>query len=164
MMNSEKDGKNNDKRPALLLLNGPNLNMLGRRNPDQYGSFTLVDVEQSCKHLANSKGFELFCFQSNHEGQLIDRIHEAIDYCDGMLINPGAFTHYSYALRDAIEICPFPVMEIHISDISKREDFRKISVVKDVCCAQVAGFGLDSYKIGIEQLIRIIREKENIPL
>lgn len=147
------------ERPAIMLLHGPNLNMLGRRDPGQYGSFTLKDIEHSLRLQADELGYELYCFQSNHEGLLIDKIHETMDFCVGMLLNAGALTHYSYALRDAIELCPVPVMEIHISDIQKRESFRRVSVIKDVCCGQISGFGMDSYRIGLEQLVRLLERK-----
>lgn len=145
--------------PMLLLLNGPNLNMLGRRDPAQYGTFTLADVENLTRQAAAAQGYGLECFQSNHEGDLIDRIQQASGQFAGILLNAGALTHYSYALRDAIESCHLPVMEIHISDIHKREPFRQISVIHPVCCGQVAGFGLDSYRIGAEQLCKLLEGK-----
>lgn len=151
-------------RPCLLMLHGPNLNMLGRRDPQQYGTFTLSDIERTAAAAAKTRGFTLRSFQSNHEGDLIDRIHEAMDYCAGMLINPGALTHTSYALRDAIELCPVPVMEVHISDISKREDFRRHSVIRPVCCGQVAGHGLRGYDMAINQLAdRILANMSDAP-
>ncbi|NLW11552.1 MAG: type II 3-dehydroquinate dehydratase [Clostridiaceae bacterium] len=147
------------ERPAIMLLHGPNLNMLGRRDPGQYGSFTLKDIEHSLRMQADALGYDLYCFQSNHEGYIIDKIHETMDFCAGMLLNAGALTHYSYALRDAIELCPVPVMEIHISDIQKREDFRRVSVIKDVCSGQISGLGRDSYRIGLEQLVNLLTQK-----
>lgn len=145
----------------LLLLNGPNLNMLGMRDPAQYGTFTLADVEALCRRTAETRGWSLDCYQSNHEGDLVDRIQQAIGRYDGILLNAGALTHYSYALRDAIELCRLPVMEIHISDIQKREPFRQNSVIHAVCCGQVAGFGIDSYKLGTEQLCRLLKGQTN---
>ncbi|HBP38073.1 MAG TPA: type II 3-dehydroquinate dehydratase [Clostridiales bacterium] len=141
----------------LLLLNGPNLNMLGRRDPKQYGTFTLADVEELTRRTAAGFGYGLDCFQSNHEGDLVDRIQAAIGQYAGILINAGALTHYSYALRDAIELCGLPVMEIHISDIYKREPFRHLSVIHPVCCGQVVGLGLDSYRLGTEQLCQVLK-------
>lgn len=158
--NSTSNRNIEKERPAIMLLHGPNLNMLGRRDPGQYGSFTLKDIEHSLRLQANELGYDLFCFQSNHEGFIIDKIHETMDFCVGMLLNAGALTHYSYALRDAIELCPVPVMEIHISDIHKREDFRRTSVISEVCSGQISGFGLDSYRMGLEQLIRQLAQKE----
>lgn len=143
----------------LLLLNGPNLNMLGHRDPAQYGTFTLADVENLVRETAGLFGFATDCFQSNHEGDLIDRIHAAMMLSDGILLNAGALTHTSYALRDAIELCGLPVMEIHISDIQKRELFRQVSVIHDVCHGQVAGLGLDSYRLATEQICRYLKGK-----
>lgn len=142
----------------FLLINGPNLNMLGKRDPDKYGTFTLADVEKASADKAAERGFQLECFQSNHEGAIIDRIHRAIGECDGMVINPGAFTHYSYAISDAIELCGYPAVEVHISDISAREDFRKLSVTRSVCIAQVKGLGIGSYIKGIEILCDTIEK------
>jgi 3-dehydroquinate dehydratase-2 len=147
---------NQQQSRQLLLLNGPNLNMLGRRDPRQYGTFTLADVEAQTRLHALALGYSLDCFQSNHEGDLVDRIQQAIGQYAGILLNAGALTHYSYALRDAIDLCGLPVMEIHISDILKREPFRQISVIHPVCCGQVAGFGIDSYRLATEQLCRIL--------
>jgi 3-dehydroquinate dehydratase-2 len=145
----------------LLLLNGPNLNMLGKRDPRQYGNFTLADVERLTVEVADAEGFAVDCFQSNHEGDLVDRIQAAIGSYAGILINAGALTHYSYALRDAIDLTRLPVMEIHISDIHKREPFRQVSVIHPVCCGQIAGFGIDSYRLGTEQLCRLLLAKES---
>lgn len=145
-----------EQKPYLLLLHGPNLNMLGRRDPEKYGTFTLDDVVENTRNQAGKFGYELISFQSNHEGDLIDKIHEMMDDCDGILLNAGALTHYSYALRDAIELCPVPVMEIHISDINAREDFRRVSVIRPVCCGQISGFGLKGYLMGVEQLVEIL--------
>lgn len=147
--------------PRLLLLNGPNLNMLGRRDPGQYGTFTLSDVETLTRQTAENLGFELDCYQSNHEGDLVDRIQLAMGVYAGILLNAGALTHYSYSLRDAIELCRLPVMEIHISDIHKREPFRQVSVIHPVCCGQVAGFGIDSYRLGTEQLCRLLKGSQD---
>lgn len=138
----------------LLLLNGPNLNMLGRRDPHQYGTFTLQTVEELTRETATRFGLTVDCYQTNHEGCLIERIHDAIERYAGILINAGAWTHTSYALRDAIELTALPAIEVHISDIYKREPFRRISVIHDVCISQVVGLGLDSYRVATEQLCR----------
>jgi 3-dehydroquinate dehydratase-2 len=130
--------------------------MLGCRDPKIYGTFTLADAEDLACRTATALGFDLDCCQSNHEGCLVDRIQAAIGRYAGVLINAGALTHYSYALRDALELLPVPVVEVHISDISQREDFRRLSVIRPVCRAQVAGFGLDSYRIAVEKLVRLL--------
>ena len=114
-------------KTKILLINGPNLNMLGVRNPAVYGSTTLKDIEKEVLSYAKTKNSRLFCFQSNHEGCIIDKIHKAYGKIDGIIINPGAFTHYSYAIRDALESVKIPTVEVHLSDIHNREDFRKIS-------------------------------------
>lgn len=141
-----------DIKLRLLLINGPNLNMLGRRDPEKYGSFTLADVEKLASDTAFKRGYKIDCFQSNYEGAIIEKIHEAMDLFDGIVINPGALTHYSYSIRDALELCALPVVETHISDIEIREDFRKISVTAPVCIAQIKGYGIDSYARAVETL------------
>ena len=137
----------------ILVINGPNLNLLGIREPDVYGSETLSDIENWLNEQSESNGHIIFWFQSNHEGDLIDRIHEAMGNSDGIIINPGAFTHYSYALRDAISSVNIPTVEVHLTDIESREDFRKSSVVTDVCIKRVTGFGKKSYLIGLQAIL-----------
>ena len=151
---AETENRTEKKPIRLLLLNGPNLNMLGRRDPRQYGTFTLQTVEQLTRETAKRFGMTVDCYQSNHEGCLIERVHDAISHYAGILINAGAWTHTSYALRDAIELTSLPAVEVHISDIYKREPFRRISVIHDVCISQVVGLGLDSYRVATEQLCR----------
>ena len=137
----------------ILVINGPNLNLLGVREPDVYGSETLSDIENWLNEQPESNGHFIFWFQSNHEGDLIDRIHEAMGNSDGIIINPGAFTHYSYALRDAISSVNIPTVEVHLSDIERREEFRKLSVITDVCIKRVSGFGKKSYLIGLQAFL-----------
>ena len=137
----------------ILVINGPNLNLLGIREPDVYGSETLSDIENWLNKQPESNGHIIFWFQSNHEGDLIDRIHEARGNSDGIIINPGAFTHHSYALRDAISSVNIPTVEVHLSDIERREEFRKLSVITDVCIKRVSGFGKKSYLIGLQALL-----------
>ncbi len=137
----------------ILIINGPNLNLLGTREPDVYGSMTLLEMNQYIQKFIAKKELEVRFFQSNHEGRLIDFIHENRNWAHGIVINPGAFTHYSYAIRDAITAVERPTVEVHLSDIHKREDFRKISVIKPVCIAQISGLGKDSYIQGIKKLI-----------
>ncbi|MDD2533212.1 MAG: 3-dehydroquinate dehydratase [Eubacteriales bacterium] len=152
-----------DSGPArsLLMLNGPNLNLLGQRDPTQYGTFTLADVEAKTRATAHDHGFTLDAFQSNYEGALVDLIQVASSRYAGILLNAGALTHYSYALRDAIDACGIPVYEIHISDIALRESFRQVSVIHSVCAGQVKGLGLESYPVGAQELMQLIVQKEN---
>ena len=123
----------------ILLLNGPNLNMLGVREPEVYGRDTLDSIEAEVVAYGAERGVQVDCFQSNHEGVLIDKIHEAHWRYDGIVYNPGAHTHYSYALRDAVGSIDTPVVEVHLSDINAREPFRAVSVIEPVCIAQVIG-------------------------
>lgn len=139
----------------ILVINGPNLNKLGKRDPKIYGIETLKDIEDSMRELGSAKGFVLDFFQSNSEGKIIDKIHEYDDY-DGIVLNAGAYSHYSIAIRDAIEIATCPVIEVHLSNIYKREDFRRTSVISEVCLGQVTGFGSLSYIMAIEAFARIL--------
>lgn len=129
----------------LLLLNGPNLNMLGIREPEIYGKDTLESIEDEAVSYAAERGAHMDCFQSNHEGELIDRIHEAYGKYDCIIYNPGAHTHYSWALRDAVSSVGIPMVEIHISDVDSREGWRRISVFEDVRAAQIKGHGVKGY-------------------
>lgn len=137
----------------ILLMNGPNLNMLGVRDPAIYGSDTLADIEAMVVAYGAERGVVVDCFQSNHEGALIDRLHAARGTYDGIVYNPGAHTHYSYALHDAVECIGVPVVEIHISDISQREEFRRISVIAPACVAQVKGLGKEGYLRAMDILL-----------
>jgi len=138
----------------ILVVNGPNLNLLGERKPEVYGDRGLDYVEEELIELAAELGVEVKFFQSNHEGELIDFLHEHRDKAEGVIINPGALTHYSYSLRDALEAIETPFVEIHISDIEDREDFRSKSVTKAIAIEQIAGQGLDGYKIGLRKLVK----------
>ena len=129
----------------ILIINGPNLNLLGVRNPEQYGKESLTDIEKWIKINATPKIKKIIFFQSNHEGKIIDIIHELYRKIDGIIINPGALTHYSYSLRDAIESVQIPTVEIHLSNIMDRESFRKTSVIEDICIGQVFGRGKKGY-------------------
>ena len=137
----------------ILIINGPNLNLIGIREPDIYGSESLSDIENWLNDQPEADGHSITWFQSNHEGELIDFIHGAMDNVGGLVINPGAFTHYSYAIRDAIAAINVPTVEVHLSDINTRENFRKISVIKDVCLDQISGLGKIGYLKGIQRLI-----------
>lgn len=144
---------------SVLLLNGPNLNLLGTREPEVYGSETLEDLVTNLGKVMDELGGKLEHLQSNHEGVLIDAIHRAKGVHDGILINPGAFTHYSYALRDAFASVALPVIEIHISNIHAREEFRHHSVIAPVVIGQVVGLGLDGYEWALRALVRKIEKK-----
>ena len=137
----------------ILIINGPNLNLLGLREPNIYGSESLFDIENWLNDQPEADGHSITWFQSNHEGELIDFIHGAMGDVGGIVINPGAFTHYSYAIRDAIAAINVPTVEVHLSDINTREDFRKISVIKNVCLDQISGLGKIGYLKGIQRLI-----------
>ncbi len=137
----------------ILLLNGPNLNLLGMRDPGTYGATTLPEIEADLVEAGKSLDVEVECHQSNHEGVLIDLIHASLDRCSGILLNPGALTHYSYAVRDAISSVQVPTVEVHLSNIHGREEFRDHSVIAAVCVGQVCGFGAASYRIGLEALV-----------
>ncbi len=139
----------------LLLVNGPNLNMLGTREPEVYGSTTLTEIEEQAKQTANAAGASLVCFQSNHEGALIDRIHAAkTEGIDAIVINPAGFTHTSVALRDALTGVNLPIIEVHISNVHKRESFRHLSYVSGIAEGVICGFGVDGYRIAIEFAIK----------
>ncbi|NLI09616.1 MAG: 3-dehydroquinate dehydratase [Elusimicrobia bacterium] len=132
----------------ILVINGPNLNLLGERSSDIYGTKTLKEIEKEMRSAA--KGNKIKFFQRNGEGEIINIIHKHIKWADWMIINPGAYTHYSYAIRDAIEVCKIKTVEVHLSDISKREAFRKKSVIKDVCKKQIKGLKEKSYIKALE--------------
>lgn len=148
---------------SILLINGPNLNLLGTREPHIYGSTTLSDVQASCKHHAESLGSSLETFQSNHEGAIIDRIHEARNRVDGIIINPGAFTHTSVAIRDALLGVNIPFVEVHVSNIHSRESWRHHSYFSDKATAIVMGMGVYGYKVAVDFLATSFRSKSSLP-
>ena len=137
----------------LLVLNGPNLNMLGVREPEIYGKETYDDLCRMVKEHAEKRGVEVSLYQSNHEGDLIDRIQMAYKEIDGIVFNPGGYTHTSVALPDAVKAVGIPTVEVHISDVSSREDFRQVSFIRSACIATVAGHGLKGYLEAIDLLI-----------
>jgi 3-dehydroquinate dehydratase-2 len=138
----------------ILLLNGPNLNLLGEREPEIYGKTTLAELEQMVQARAQGLGHTVRALQSNHEGALIDELHQSRHWADGVIFNPGAFTHYSYALRDAIAATKLRVVEVHLSDITRREPWRRISVLEEVCAHRVVGKGTAGYLEALEWLVR----------
>jgi 3-dehydroquinate dehydratase-2 len=144
----------------ILVINGPNLNMLGRRDIEHYGTDTLESIEQSLIAKGETLDCELAFFQSNHEGSIIDFIQEEAIGADGILINPGALTHYGYSLHDALVDSGLPVVEVHMSDIHTREEWRQISVISDVAFKQISGLKTKSYLLGLEALVEHIRDKE----
>jgi 3-dehydroquinate dehydratase II len=146
---------------AILVLHGPNLNLLGQREPGVYGTLTLADVDAAIARHASTRGVRVECRQSNHEGALVDAVQQAAGRgFDAIVLNPGAFTHYSYALRDAIAGIALPVVEAHLSNVYAREPFRHHSVTAAVCRGQVSGFGLQSYLLGMDAAIACLTAAE----
>jgi 3-dehydroquinate dehydratase-2 len=139
----------------ILVINGPNLNRLGVREPAVYGTHNLQNLEEKLQRAGRDHGVEVECVQSNHEGVIIDWIHEVDEKFDGIIINPGAFTHYSYAIRDAIASISVPVIEVHISNVHKREEFRHHSVTAPVTHGQIVGLGLYGYELALQALLQL---------
>ena len=137
----------------IQVIHGPNLNLLGTREPEIYGTTSLEAINSELESLAKEQGVVVEFFQSNHEGALIDRIHEAISWADGILINPGGLTHTSVALRDALSTTGLPVVEVHLSNVFAREEFRRHSLISGIAVGVVSGFGPTSYRLGIEALV-----------
>lgn len=138
---------------TILVINGPNLNLLGRREPDVYGRTTLPEIEAMLKEKGQKLGLEVKSFQSNHEGGLIDFIQAEYQTAAGIIINPGAFTHYSYALRDCLAAVDIPIVEVHISNLQQREEWRRKSVMTEVCVGLISGLGIDGYLMALEYFI-----------
>ncbi len=143
----------------ILLIHGPNLNLLGVREPQIYGVSSLDEINERMQVIADEHGVELHVLQSNSEGALVDAIQEADNWADGIVINPGAYTHYSYAIRDALAAISLPAIEVHLSNIHAREEFRQISVLSAVVEGSISGLGWRSYACGIEALIGILQEQ-----
>ena len=142
----------------ILILHGPNLNLLGTREPEVYGSMTLNDINEKMIALGKELGAEAICQQSNHEGALIDALHDARTWASGVVFNPGGYTHTSVALRDAISAIVIPVIEVHLSNVYAREEFRHTSFISAVCKGKVTGFGWRSYELGLHGLVNIVKK------
>ncbi len=151
------------KLMKILIINGVNLNMLGIREPDKYGSMTLKDLEKELYAYSFELGINIEAFQSNHEGEIVEKIHNAKDNFDGIIINAGAYTHTSIAIRDALSAVDIPTVEVHITNIYKREEFRQHSYLAPVCIGQISGFGINSYKLGLKAVVDYLSDnKKNI--
>lgn len=146
----------------VLVIHGPNLNLLGRREIEVYGSLTLDEINKTIRKEAADCGLEIECFQSNHEGEIVDKIQETTGTFECIIINPAAYTHYSIAIRDALAAVPAPSIEVHLSNIHNREDFRHKSVTAPVAQGQIAGFGPDSYLLAVRAASNLIRKKSQI--
>ena len=136
----------------VFVINGPNLNLLGRREPDVYGSQSYESLCAAVRECACARDMQVTLMQSNSEGEIIDALHRAMGHADGVVLNAGAYTHYSYAIRDAVAAIGVPVVEVHLSNIHAREAFRATSVIAPVCAGQICGFGFDSYRLALEAL------------
>ena len=142
----------------LCVIHGPNLNLLGSREPDIYGHDTYEDMNKRIKEHARQLDVEVRIFQSNSEGEIIDMIHQASDWADGIVINPGAYTHYSYAIRDALAAVRMPTVEIHLTNVHNREEWRRKSVVAPICTGQIIGFGTNGYLMAVTAMKILIEE------
>jgi 3-dehydroquinate dehydratase-2 len=136
----------------VAVLHGVNLDALDRRPAEHYGGLTFRRLEQRIEVFARELGIEPHFFQTNHEGNYVEELHKASEYADGLVLNPGAWTHYAWSLRDAVELSGLPAVEVHLSDVDRREAFRRVSVISDVCVARVAGHGVDGYREALEHL------------
>ena len=142
----------NAVRNRVEIMHGVNLDALGRRPAEHYGTLTLSQLERTVGGFAHDLGLEVRFFQSNFEGEFVEEIHRAPDYADALVLNPGAWTHYAWALRDAVELAGLPAAEVHLSDIEAREEFRRVSVIRDLCVDTVSGQGVDGYREALERL------------
>jgi len=148
--------KKSKTSPKILIIHGPNLNMIGKREPELYGKITLNKINTGLKKLGKTQGLSIETFQSNHEGEIVEKIQGALGTCQGIIINPAAYTHTSVAIRDALLLLDIPIIEVHLSNIYKRESFRHTSMVADVATAQIAGLGADGYTSALEAIAKMI--------
>ena len=139
-------------RNRIEIMHGVNLDQLGRRDPEHYGALTFDELERGIAEAAGRLGLETRFFQSNHEGEFVEHLHRLEDLADGLVLNPGAWTHYSYAIRDALELTGLPAVEVHLSDVDAREEWRRQSVIAELCIARIAGRGADGYRDALEAL------------
>jgi 3-dehydroquinate dehydratase II len=139
-------------RDRIEVMHGVNLDMLGRRDPDHYGTMSLTELEMKIAEMARDLGLKTRFFQSNHEGEFVEHLHGLEGMADGVVLNPGAWTHYAWAIRDALEIAALPAVEVHLSDVDTREEWRRTSVIRDLCVGTVAGRGADGYREALERL------------
>ncbi len=139
-------------RNRVAVLHGVNLDALDRRPAEHYGDLSLSRLEVRIEQFAKALGLEARFFQSNHEGEYVEELHKSRDYADALLLNPGAWTHYAWAIRDALEVCGLPAVEVHLSDVANREEWRRVSVVRELCIASVSGKGVEGYRAGLEAL------------
>jgi 3-dehydroquinate dehydratase II len=145
-----------DVRNRVEVMHGVNLDQLGRRDPDHYGSFTLTELEMGISEAAGELGLATRFFHTNHEGEFVEHLHGLQGLADAIILNPGAWTHYSYAIRDALELTHLPAVEVHLSNVEEREPFRRESVIGDLCCARVAGKGRDGYREALTRLAQAL--------
>ena len=146
----------------IFVINGVNMNMLGIREPEKYGAMTLKDLEKILYAFSFELGVDVEMFQSNHEGEIVEKIHSAYNNAAGIVINPGAYTHTSVAIRDAIAAVNIPTVEVHMTNIRAREDFRHTSLIAPVCMAQISGFGFDGYKLGLKGLVDFLKSDNSL--
>ena len=146
----------------ILVIHGPNLDLLGQRQPEIYGSFSLDEINNQLEKLGRGENIEIEFLQSNHEGDIVEAIGSAKDNFDALLINPAAYTHTSVAIRDAIAAVKLPTVEVHLSNIYAREEFRHTSLIAPVACGQVSGFGIDSYLLGLQAAIRLVKRSPDL--
>ncbi|MGH2916307.1 MAG: type II 3-dehydroquinate dehydratase [Solirubrobacteraceae bacterium] len=147
-------------RNRIEVMHGVNLDQLGRRDPHHYGTLTLAELERGIAAAADDLGLRASFFQTNHEGEFVERLHSLAGSADAIVLNPGAWTHYAYAIRDALELTGLPAVEVHLSDVDSREPFRRVSVLDDLCIARVAGMGPDGYREALSKLaVKLARDR-----